>query len=260
VFDYDSSTGKASNKKVLFSLPGGGLHFSRTVGIGPDKKLYVAIGSSCNVCIEKDERRSAILQSDLDGKNVHVFAKGLRNTVFFTWDASGTMWGNDMGRDNLGDDTPPDEINKIESGKNYGWPYCYGENMHDEEFDNKNGDVAVDNVCEALGMVGSTINHPAHSAPLGIAIIPSTWPQEYQGDMLVAYHGSWNRTTPTGYKIVRIKRNALGQSEGIEDFISGWLSSGGTLGRPVDVVFSSNGDAYITDDKAGNVYRLTILQ
>lgn len=259
VFDYNSETGVAVNKKVLFSLPSGGLHFSRTVGVGPDKKLYVSIGSSCNVCIEKDERRAAILQSDLDGKNVHVFARGLRNTVFFIWDKNGDMWGNDMGRDNLGDDVPPDEINKIENGKDYGWPYCYGKNIHDNEFDNKKGDVTTDNVCEALGKVGSVIDHPAHSAPLGLAVVPSRWPQEYQGNLLVAYHGSWNRTSPTGYKIVRIKRNAKGERVGMDDFISGWLSSSSTFGRPVDVVFSKEGSLFITDDKAGKVYKVTTL-
>ena len=142
------------------------------------------------------------------------------------------MWETERGRDNLGDDLPPDEINIVEEGKNYGWPICYGKNIHDTNFD-KN--TYIRNPCEEPFEMPSYINIEAHSAPLGLVFVPEEgWPEEYWYDLFVAYHGSWNRSVPTGYKIARIPLDDKGRKTGpIEDFISGWLTAGGRgLRRP----------------------------
>jgi glucose/arabinose dehydrogenase len=167
---------------------------------------------------------------------------------------SGAIWGTEMGRDLLGDNIPPDEINIIKEGANYGWPICYGKNIHDTEFD-KN--TYFRNPCMEPFETPSSIDVPAHSAPLGLAFIPKSWPTEYRNDLLVAYHGSWNRSVPTGYKIVRYRFDANGTYQGVEDFITGWFTKDGTaLGRPVGIVIATNGMTYISDDKAGVIYRL----
>ena len=180
------------------------------------------------------------------------------------------MWATEMGRDLLGDDIPPDEINIIEEGKNYGWPNCYGKNIHDDNFD-KN--TYIRNPCMEPFETGSHVDLQAHSAPLGLAFVPEWgidsnmcfegleaacgggFPDEYWNDLIVAYHGSWNRTNPTGYKLVRVKMDDYGNSIGVEDFITGWLGPKGVLGRPVDVKFH-NGALYVSDDKAGVIYKI----
>ncbi|RJQ28566.1 hypothetical protein C4571_03420 [Candidatus Parcubacteria bacterium] len=239
----------------IADLPAGDGHFTRTIGFGPDDRLYVSIGSSCNVCIELDNRRAKIFSMNRDGSDFKEFARGLRNAVFFDWSyVDGKMWATEMGRDLLGDDVPPDEINVIEEGKNYGWPTCYGKNIHDTDFD-KN--TYVRNPCMEPFEMPSHVDIPAHSAALGLAFIPEEgWPEEYWYDLIVAYHGSWNRSVPTGYKVVRIKLDAHGKYEGTEDFIAGWLTKDGALGRPVDIVTEPGGVMYITDDKAGVIYKV----
>ena len=163
------------------------------------------------------------------------------------------MWGTEMGRDLLGDDIPPDEINILEEGKNYGWPVCYGKNIHDGEFDKR---VYFRNPCMEPFETSSFIDVPAHSAPLGLAFVPKDagWPEGYEHDLLVSYHGSWNRSVPTGYKIVRHKFDAEGNYEGVEDFIYGWFDGKNVYGRPVGLLFDKEGKLYISDDRAGVIY------
>lgn len=240
----------------LADLPTGG-HFTRTLGLGPDGRIYVSIGSSCNVCNESDERRAAIYSMHKDGTDFKKFASGLRNTVFFTWNpVDGRMWGTDMGRDLIGDDIPPEEINILEEGKNYGWPICYGKNVHDTNFDKNQyiQDPCNDKTPPAVEM-------QAHSAPLGLAFVPEEgWPQDLWYDLVVAFHGSWNRSVPTGYKLVRIKIDAKGKYEGMEDFITGWLQGNkadDAVGRPVDVLIQPGGVMYVSDDKAGVIYKIS---
>lgn len=249
--------------KEIISLPSGGGHSTRTIGFGSDGRLYVSIGSSCNVCREADDRRAKIFSLRRDGTDFKEFSRGLRNTVFFTWHPkAGKMWGTDMGRDLLGDDIPPDEINIIEEGKNYGWPICYGKNVHDTNFD-KN--VYFRNPCMEPFETQSRIDIQAHSAPLGLAFIPgqSKWPADYWNNLLVAYHGSWNRSEPTGYKVVRYKLDEQGNpspesGQAAEDFITGWLTANNkVLGRPVDILVDEKGFALISDDKAGVIYKVT---
>jgi glucose/arabinose dehydrogenase len=237
----------------IADLPAGGGHYTRTIKFGPDDKLYVSIGSSCNVCRESDERRAAIYTMNRDGSDFQEYAKGLRNTVFFTWsEVDGRMWGTDMGRDLLGDNLPPEEINIIEKGKDYGWPICYGNKVHDTNFDKNQyiRDPCADTQPPYIEM-------QAHSAPLGIAFIPEEgWPREYWYNLIIAFHGSWNRSEPTGYKLVRIILDEKGKYIGMEDFISGWLQGSNSMGRPVDVVVQPGGTMYVSDDKAGAIYKV----
>lgn len=251
-YDYDPVSLVLSNPSTIITLPEGGRHYTRTININGDK-LYTSVGSSCDVCVEEDEERASIFVSDLDGENLKIFAKGLRNTVFFTFDSKNQLWGNDMGRDFLGDDLPPDELNIIEDGKDYGWPRCYGDRVRDLKFRN----------WESIDYCNQTqpsfYNYPAHAAPLGIAIIDSPlFNEEEQGDILTSFHGSWNSTVPVGYKIVKLNRNSEGKVESMEDLITGWIEEGTEiLGRPVDLVFDDTGLLYMSDDRAGVIYILT---
>jgi glucose/arabinose dehydrogenase len=258
VYDYDAEKLKATNKRKIIDLPAGGGHTTRTLLFMPapnDHRLLISVGSSCNVCNEEDSRRAKVLISNADGGDLKEFAKGLRNSVFMAiHPVTGDIWATEMGRDLLGDDTPPDEVNILKEGGNYGWPVCYGSNVHDTDFD-KN--VYFRNPCMAPFETPSRIDVPAHSAPLGLAFVPEEgWPQEYWHNLLVAYHGSWNRSVPTGYKIVRYKLDAQGKGMEREDFISGWLTDEGVWGRPVDILVQPGGTIFISDDKAGVIYRV----
>lgn len=263
-YSYDPFSRIASSPQKLFELPADGGHFTRTLGIGPDKKLYTSVGSSCNVCVETSPYRAAILQSNLDGSNLRVWASGLRNTVFFVFaqelgqDGSPVLLGTDNGRDWLGDNAPPDELNLILENQDYGWPYCYGNNVHDGSFDSKG-------VVDCSTKTPTLSDLPAHSAALGIRqITSSAWPEDWQDDFLIAYHGSWNRSVPTGYKVVHLSHAATGDRYESEDFLSGWLQASSrvfgpdsALGRPVDLLLAENGQLYISDDKAGVIYVVT---
>ena len=257
-YDYFAATHKATNRTKIIDLPTGGRHITRTIMFMPapnDNKLLISVGSSCDTCHETNEQRATILQANADGTDLHVYAKGLRNSVFMAIQpVTGDIWATEMGRDYLGDNIPPDEINVIKDGANYGWPNCYGNNIHDTVFD-KN--TYIRNPCKEPLEAAPSIDLPHHSAPLGSAFIPEEgWPQEYWYNMLVAYHGSWNRSVPTGYKVVRYKLDSQGKVLGTEDFITGWLDKGGATGRPVGILVQPGGTIFITDDKAGVIYRV----
>jgi glucose/arabinose dehydrogenase len=258
VFDEKEKIYRPLNPEKILDLPKGGRHFTRTLLFLPypqDHKLLISVGSTCDVCYEKDERNGTILVYDFKTKESKIYAKGLRNSVFLTLHpVTGKVWATEMGRDWLGDDLPPDEINIIEEGKNYGWPICYGKNIHDDNFD-KN--VYIRNPCMEPFETPSYIDIPAHSSPLGLAFFPEEgWPEKYWHNLLVAYHGSWNRTVPTGYKIVRYILDFQGNYLGEEDFITGWLQENEAIGRPVDILIKPGGIIYISDDKAGVIYRV----
>ncbi|MBI2409560.1 PQQ-dependent sugar dehydrogenase [Candidatus Kaiserbacteria bacterium] len=251
-YAYDPETRQATYVRTLAALPFGRGHTTRSLLAHPNgKDLLVAIGSSCNVCNERDPRRAAILAIDLESGAVRPFATGLRNTVFMAA-RRGEVWGTDMGRDFLGDDLPPDEINILRERAWYGWPWFYGQNVEDFAF-NPNARPSF-----AQESVPSHIDIPAHSAPLGLAFIPAEgWPAEFQGDLLVAYHGSWNRSVPTGYKVVRMKLTPDGQHTSTTDFITGFLKEGEAIGRPAGILAEPGGIVYVSDDHAGAIYRIT---
>ncbi len=234
---------------LVDNLPTGG-HFTRTVKVH-NNSLYISIGSSCNVCYEQDERRAAITKCNLDGTDCRVFARGLRNAVgFVLHPITGKMYATENGRDWLGEDLPPDEINLVEEGKNYGFPICYGKNIHDADFD-KN--VYVRNPCQEPFEMPSLVDLQSHSAPLGLAFYyGKSFPEEYKGDLFVAFHGSWNRREPTGYKIVSIDMNTFA----VKDFATGWLQGNNVLGRPVDIIVADDGSLFVSDDNAGKIYRI----
>lgn len=250
--------GTYSGREVLIdNLPSGnrltgGGHNTRTVVIGPDRKMYVSIGSTCNVCEEDDDRRASLMRYDLDGSNGEIYATGLRNTVGYLFD-DGEIIGVDMGRDQIGDDIPPEEINIIEQGKDYGWPYCYGDGINNPEYPDRLS--YCQNETE-----GSVFGMQAHSAPLGISMLSesakATWPTEFSNGYFIALHGSWNRTIPTGYKVVFVDKSNGEYEE--YNFLSGWLESNAQAwGRPVDMTFDNLGNMYLSDDKTGNIYKIS---
>lgn len=221
-FAYNPSTNTATNEEVLFTLLGGGKNPTRTIKIYNDK-LYTSVGSSCDTCIERDEQRASILASNLDGTDLKVFATGLRNTAFFTFDERGRIWGNDLGIDSF-------ELNIISEGGNYGWPHCFGQRTTDVEFQNE--DVYYCNQTTP-----SVFDYPAPSAPLGIVRMGDSF--------LVAL----------GYKIVKVNTFA-GEVVGMEDYLFGFIKGGEILGRPVDLVFDSEKKLFISDDHTGLIYVL----
>lgn len=248
-YKYDGYNEKLGEKEIVVpNLPTGG-HFTRTVSFGPAGKMYVSIGSTCNVCIEKDKRRATVMRFNPDGTGGEIFATGLRNSVGLAWHpVTSELWATDNGRDWLGDNLPPDEINIVRGGKDYGWPYCYGDRIPDPDF---NDPVR----CEST--VAPVVELQAHSAPLGLTFYNGDmFPDDYKGDLFVAYHGSWNRSVPTGYKVVRVKMKD-GKPHGVEDFASGWMTATKKFGRPVDVLVGKKGELFISDDLGGVIYKIT---
>ncbi|MCU0678937.1 MAG: PQQ-dependent sugar dehydrogenase [Planctomycetes bacterium] len=257
VYDYDPENQTALNRRKIIDLPDDGGHYTRSLLYGQadgSEKLLIAVGSSCNVCAEEDWRRAKILISEPDGSGLKAYASGLRNSVFqAVHPLTGEIWATDNGRDWLGDDLPPDEINLIKAGGNYGWPVCYGQNVHDTDYD-KN--TYIRNPCQEPFETPAKIDLPAHSAALGLDFFDADWPAEYRYNALAAFHGSWNRSAPTGYKVVRVKFDQDGKFLGLEDFVTGWLTGNNeALGRPVGILIRP-GEIFISDDKAGVIYRL----
>lgn len=248
----DENLNVIEKQVIVPNLPTGGAHTTRTVLIGPKGRLYVAVGSSCNVCLEEDERRAAIyVYGDGDSQG-SLFAKGLRNAVGLAVDPwTGELWATNNGRDWLGDDSPPDTVYIVRKGHDYGWPRCHNGRIIDPEFGQRDS-------CD--GVEAPAIEFPAHSAPLGLAFYNGDqFPEEYRGDLFVALHGSWNRSQPTGYKVVHIPRNGNKSMREVLDFATGWLQENGRTapGRPVGVTVAPDGALMISDDKAGIIYRVS---
>ena len=241
--------GIAENETLenILSLPSPGGHYTRTIRIVNDK-LFVSVGSSCNVCHETDSARAAIQRCDLDGKNCSVYAKGLRNAVGMT-EYKGKIYATDNGRDWLGDNLPPDELNILTDGSNYGWPTCFGKNVHDTDFD-KN--TYIRNPCMEPFERESFVDLGSHVAPLGLTAYTGTaFPTEYKDKLFIALHGSWNATAPVGYKIVTVDPN----TKEMKDFATGFLGNGVVNGRPVDIINFHEG-LLVSDDNQGRIYRI----
>jgi glucose/arabinose dehydrogenase len=235
---------------IVDGLPEGG-HSTRTVLFSPDwERLYVSVGSSCNVCAEADERRATIVRYNADGSGELVYAKGLRNAVGITFrPGTDELWASNNGRDWLGDDLPPETIYVVREGDDAGWPRCHSGRIVDPEFGSPDA---------CAGVLPPAVEMQAHSAPLGLTFYTGEqFPGEYRGDLFVAFHGSWNRSVPTGYKVVRVPIDERGQPGAVQDFAAGWLSEDGSnWGRPVDVLTASDGSLLVSDDGAGNIYRV----
>ena len=246
--------GTGTSNTYVNRYSGGGGHWTRTIVFGADSAMYVAIGSTCNLCVESSSDRAAVLRFNEDGSGKRVFASGLRNAVGLAVEPStGALWASQNERDDLKpshEDLPPEEINILTEGADYGWPYCYGDRVPNPEFAN---------ATRCATTTPPALKLQAHSAPLGITFLSKATqlPEEYRGDLLVAYHGSWNRDTPTGAKVVRVHVSG-GKPVSVEDFVSGWQNASGTRwGRPVDVLVAADGSVLISDDANGAIYRLS---
>lgn len=255
---YDAGAGavRGTPERIITGLPDGGNHWTRTVHVGPDGKLYVSIGSSCNVCIEDDERRATIMRFDRDGSYGEIYASGLRNAVDFDWQpGTGAMYATDNGRDLLGDDFPPCEVNRIVPGGFYGWPIANGDRVPDPDYGSGNAARIAASIppAHALG---------PHVAPLGITFYrrpsgaaPAAFPPDYDGVAFVAEHGSWNRSRKIGYQVVAL--HVAGDGRITETpFLTGFLKDDKVSGRPVDPAVGPDGALYVSDDYTGVVYRI----
>jgi glucose/arabinose dehydrogenase len=248
-YKWDGQNLTAEFDKKLFDLPNPGGHFTRTIVFDKAGKMYVSLGSSCNVCQEKEPFFASVIVSDAEGILPRVFAKGLRNSVALAIEpVTQELWGAENGRDLLGDNIPPEEINIIKDGRDYGWPYCYGDRVADISFDA----TATSRCPETEGMIYGL---PAHNAPLGMAFVPENFHPDWKDDLVVGLHGSWNRSKPDGYKVVLLERDG-NTITGMTDLLSGFIRGSNAEGRPVDVIFDEKGNLYISDDKAGNIYIL----
>ncbi|MBV1914449.1 MAG: PQQ-dependent sugar dehydrogenase [Pseudomonadales bacterium] len=250
-FDHQTGQTIGEYQPLVSDIPDNGNHWTRTIRIGPDHKIYLSVGSSCNVCEEPDPERATMLRYELDGSGFEIFASGLRNSVGFDWSPiDGHIYATDNGRDLLGDDFPPDELNRVEQGQFYGWPYAHGDRVADPDFGPGNSDKIERSTAPVHAF-------RAHNAPLGMEFLTSKHlPEQYQNIALVALHGSWNRTTKDGYKVVSLHWNSDGSVEE-RGFVTGFEGSGHVIGRPADVRQGPNGDIYISDDFANAIYRVS---
>lgn len=251
LYRYDGAKREAVFSKTLISnLPSDGNHSSRTLKKGPDGWFYVSVGSSCNVCLEENPWRSAIIRFKPGGKP-ELYAEGLRNSVGFDWHPdTGGMFAVNAGRDHLGDDHPREELNQIEQGKHYGWPFAHGaKNAPDPEF--------AKHKPEGLKITAPVHTFTAHSTPLSIRFLRHQAQTGLNGAALVALRGSWNRSERSGYKVVLLRWDQDGQISQ-EDFLTGFERAGTVLGRPVDVFEAPDGTIFISDDDADVIYKLTV--
>jgi glucose/arabinose dehydrogenase len=233
------------------TFPGKRWHGWKFIRFGPDRKLYVPVGAPCNVCVRKDPRFATIMRMDPDGSDLEIFARGVRNTVGFDWHpGTGELWFTDNGRDYLGDNLPPDELNHAAGpGRHFGFPYYHGKSVQDPEFGNMAPREEYTPPVQELG---------PHVASLGMRFYTGKmFPEKYQNQIFIAEHGSWNRSDPIGYRITVVYLKGS-RSVGYEVFARGWLQKGNTvLGRPVDIEVMKDGSLLVSDDHAGKIYRVS---
>jgi glucose/arabinose dehydrogenase len=236
---------------VTDKLPDDKHHGWKYLRFGSDNKLYTAVGAPCNICDPEKDIYTSLVRLNSDGSDLEILARGIRNTVGFDWQPeTNALFFNDNGRDHLGDDEPADELNHWTSkGEHFGYPYCHAGDTLDPEF-GKNKKCA--------DYVAPVWKYKAHIAPLGMRFYTGqSFPAEYKNQLLVAQHGSWNRTVPQGYQVALVKfKNGKPVAE--QSFISGWLTDKGeVLGRPVDILTLPNGSVLISDDQLGVIYKVT---
>ncbi len=228
------------------------VHVSRSILFGRDGRLYVGIGSSCNVCIEGDPRRTTIQVFDVHGKSGRTLAAGLHNAVGLDWDPrTGRLWATDTGQEQLGDDVPPDEINLIEDGRHYGFPFFYGQSVESHVPEIEGAPRTV----QASQVAPPALELPAHSSPLGLTFYTGTvFPEAYR-TMFVTLHGSTARSEKNGYKVMRVLMKD-GRPVGSDDFATGWLKDGVVSGRPRGIITGPDEALYVSDDNKGFIYRI----
>ncbi len=228
-------------------------HGWKYIAFGPDGKLYIPVGAPCNICESKEPIYASMTRLDVDkpGAKPEIIASGIRNSVGFDWNpVNGEMWFTDNGRDMLGDDVPPCELNRMTKiGQHYGYPYCHGGTIPDPEF-GKNHSCA--------DFIAPAQNLGPHVAPLGMEFYTGKmFPAEYKNQIFIAEHGSWNRSTKIGYRISLVKLDAQGKSLGYTQFAEGWLEGSDVWGRPVDIEQLPDGSLLVSDDQADAIYRIS---
>jgi glucose/arabinose dehydrogenase len=231
-------------------FPTDGHHGRKFIAFGPDGKLYVPVGAPCNICAPDPERYANVGRMNPDGSGFEVVARGVRNTVGFDWHPrTKELWFTDNGRDWMGDDQPPCELNRVtRTGQHYGYPYCHGGAIADPEFGHQR-------TCSEF--VAPAQNLGAHVAPLGMRFYTGTqFPAAYRDQAFIAEHGSWNRSTKVGYRVSLVRVDASGRATGYETFAEGWLDGGSVWGRPADVLVAPDGSLLVSDDYAGAIYRI----
>jgi glucose/arabinose dehydrogenase len=235
---------------VTDGFPKAKTHGWKFIAFGPDGLLYVPVGAPCNICALHG-LFGTITRMRPDGTGLEIFARGVRNSVGFDWDpATGVLWFTDNGRDWLGEDLPPDELDRApRPGLSFGFPCCYGNNIPDP---------AMQAACSCRGDVPPAMELPAHVAPLGMRFYTGRmFPAPYRGQIFIAEHGSWNRTIPIGYRVTLVRLEG-GRAVSREVFAEGWLQPDGRAwGRPVDVQVTTDGALLVSDDKAGAIYRIS---
>ncbi|MGR8980177.1 MAG: PQQ-dependent sugar dehydrogenase [Gammaproteobacteria bacterium] len=254
ILRFDNIGGRLSDPPkpavVFDKFPSDRHHGWKYLRFGPDNKLYTAVGAPCNICDPKQPYAS-LVRLDKDGGNFEIIARGIRNTVGFDWQpGSDILFFNENGRDYMGDDLPPEELNRWSvKGEHFGYPFCHGINIHDPEFgQGKN--------CREF--TAPAWQYSAHVAPLGMRFYRGDqFPERYKNQLFVAQHGSWNRTKPDGYRIALVN---FEKDKPVSDevFIGGWLTpDDDVLGRPVDILTLPDGSLLISDDKLGVIYKVT---
>jgi len=257
IASVDAQGGFSTPAVLIDDLPDGGQHPRRTLGISPDDELFISVGSSCDACEESNDEHATMLVAALDGSSRRIFASGLRNTIGFAWHpTTRALWGMDHGSDWRGDDIPPEELNAIVEGADYGWPYCYGDRRVDPVIqDPPQG--TKEQYCATTS--DPTLSTQAHNAPIGFTFYTgASFPDDFQGDAFIAMRGSWNRLPPAGYKVVRLVFEE-GVPRRFEDFVTGFLSDDGssTFGRPAGITVAPDGSLLFSDDTSGVIYRVS---
>jgi len=243
-------------KMLLGDLPDAGQHANRTIAFGPDDMLYVSVGSTCNACNESSPESATLLRGTPDGKSRVIFASGLRNTIGFDWHpVTGELWGFDNGIDFLGDDQQPEELNRIEYGKKYGWPHVFGKDGLNPQ-STPPGEITKEQW--RAQSVPMAAGYTAHAAPMQLVFYRGgSFPKEYVGDAFVTMRGSWNRKPASGYEVVRV-RFKDGQASDVQPFLTGFLSDGGRthFARPMGLAEAKDGSLLMADDANGVIYRV----
>ena len=235
---------------VRDDLPRETHHGWKFIAFGPDGKLYVPVGAPCNICEPDPDRYANIMRMNADGSGPEVFARGVRNTVGFAWHPeTRELWFTDNGRDRLGDDVPPDELNRApRAGLHFGYPYCHGGTLADPEFGKRRPCTDFTPPAQNLG---------PHVAALGMRFYTGAmFPPAYRNQVFIAEHGSWNRSTKIGYRVALVRLQG-GKAVSYEAFAEGWLQGESAWGRPADVLVLPDGSLLVSDDHAGAIYRIT---
>jgi glucose/arabinose dehydrogenase len=252
ILRFDGINGRLANPPepavVYDGFPDDRYHGWKFIAFGPDGRLYVPVGAPCNVC-DRGDPYASITRMNEDGSDFEIFARGVRNTVGFDWHpVTGEMWFTDNGRDWLGDNKPPDELNRApDAGLHFGFPFCHGDGIRDPEFGDK--------PCSLYA--APEVELGPHVAALGMRFYTGVmFPEEYKNSIFIAEHGSWNRTVPIGYRITTVTLEDSGTAT-YRVFAQGWLQDGDAWGRPVDLLVLPDGSLLVSDDKGGAIYRIS---